>query len=94
MAETLEILPGFSVPVARTGHLIALKLLARDDRQRPQDFDDLQALLREAGDQDLREAREALQLIGERGYHRGRKLIESLDQLLSDRFLPPSASPL
>jgi hypothetical protein len=36
------------VPVARIGHLMALKVLARDDRRRPQDFDDLRALRREA----------------------------------------------
>jgi hypothetical protein len=34
-AEMLEILPGLSVPVARTGHLIAVKLLARNDDSRP-----------------------------------------------------------
>ena len=30
-AETLEILPGLKIPVARIPHLIALKVLARDD---------------------------------------------------------------
>ena len=36
-ADPLEVLPNLAVPVARTGHLIALKLRARDDEQRPQD---------------------------------------------------------
>lgn len=36
-AEPLEVLPGVTVPVARTGHLVALKLLSREDRTRPQD---------------------------------------------------------
>jgi predicted nucleotidyltransferase len=36
-AERLPILGELEVPVARTGHLMALKLLARDDRLRPQD---------------------------------------------------------
>jgi hypothetical protein len=31
LAGPLEVLPGFVVPVAAVGHLIALKLLARDD---------------------------------------------------------------
>jgi predicted nucleotidyltransferase len=83
MAEPLEILPGLSLPVARIGHLIALKLLARDDRQRPQDLDDLHALLKEAGPYDLAEAREALHLIGERGYNRGKDLGAEFDRLLS-----------
>ena len=34
-AEELEVLPDLVLPVARTGHLIAMKLLARDDRNRP-----------------------------------------------------------
>lgn len=83
LAEPLEILPGLSLPVARIGHLMALKLLARDDRQRPQDFDDLLALRKEAGPEDLAEAREALQLISERGYNRGKDLVTEFDRLLS-----------
>jgi predicted nucleotidyltransferase len=43
-AEPLEIFPGVTAPVAQIGHLIALKLLARDDRTRPQDAVDLRAL--------------------------------------------------
>lgn len=43
-AEVLEILPGVSMPVATAGHLVALKLLARDDETRPQDAADLLAL--------------------------------------------------
>jgi predicted nucleotidyltransferase len=82
-AETLDILPGFRVPVARIGHLMALKILARDDRERPQDYDDLQALLLEAGPADLEDARKALQLIEQRGYQRGKQLLEELARLRS-----------
>ena len=85
-AEELEIAAGITLPVAITGHLIALKLLARDDRHRPQDFDDLRALLREASLEDLGLAREALKLIIERGYNRGRSdLLEQLGELVEDR---------
>jgi predicted nucleotidyltransferase len=80
-AETLDILPGFRVPVARIGHLMALKILARDDRQRPQDFDDLRALLLEAEPRDLEDAQAALQLIEERGYQRGKQLLEELAKI-------------
>jgi predicted nucleotidyltransferase len=73
-AEPIEVLPGLRVPVARIGHLIALKLLARDDRQRPQDADDLAALRRVADASEIDRARFAVRLIGERGFHRGRDL--------------------
>ena len=42
-AEPTEIVPGLTLPIATTGHLIALKLLARDDQSRPQDLADLRA---------------------------------------------------
>lgn len=42
-ADTIAAVPGFSVPVARLGHLVALKVLARDDRTRPHDRVDLAA---------------------------------------------------
>lgn len=81
-ADMLEIVPGLRAPVATIGHLMALKVLARDDRQRPQDFDDLRALLEEADPQDLEEARAALRLIKERGYQRGRELLPELEQIV------------
>ncbi|MBV9947004.1 MAG: nucleotidyl transferase AbiEii/AbiGii toxin family protein [Myxococcales bacterium] len=81
-AEVIEVLPGLHVPVARLGHLIALKLLARDDRRRPQDFDDLRSLLREASGSDLEDARKAASAIEARGYHRQRRLTEALEALL------------
>lgn len=80
-AETLEVLPEFYVPVAATGHLIAMKLLARDDRSRPADYDDLQSLVTGANEEDLSLAREAIELIAERGYARGRDLAGDLDGL-------------
>ncbi|HEX3343598.1 MAG TPA: nucleotidyl transferase AbiEii/AbiGii toxin family protein [Polyangiaceae bacterium] len=81
-AERMEILPGLTVPVARIGHLLALKVLARDDRRRPQDLDDLRALLREAEEADVAEARTALTLIEARGFQRERRLREAFEQLL------------
>lgn len=81
-AEEIELVPGLSVPVARTGDLVALKALARNDRDRPQDLDDIRALLREATPEDVDEAREAVRLIEERGFARGRKLSAELEDLL------------
>ena len=73
-ARPEKVFPGLDVRVATVGHLIALKVLARDDRRRPQDAADLRALLVVANADELVRAREALFLIRARGYHRGRAL--------------------
>ena len=83
-AETLEVVPGLTIPVALTGHLIALKVLSRDDRTRPQDVSDLRALLARATPEELTRAREALRLIQSRGFHRGRELMAMLDALIAE----------
>lgn len=83
-AERLEIVAGLVVPVARAGHLIALKLLARDDRVRPQDYDDLVALLRHCDDDEVARARSAIERIDEIGGARGRNLALALDELLRE----------
>jgi hypothetical protein len=80
-SEALEILPGLTLPVARTSHLIALKVLSRDDVRRPTDLADLRSLIPRASPADLEEARRLLSLISERGYHRDRDLLSSLQQL-------------
>ena len=82
-AEPIELVEGLTVPVARLGHLVALKLLSRDDRQRPQDLADLRMLLTRATPTDLTLAREALATITQRGFHRGRELLADLEALLS-----------
>ncbi len=68
---------------ARAGHLVALKAVARNDRDRPQDLDDVRALLREATRVDLEDARRAARWIEERGYSRGSRLSEELEELLA-----------
>ena len=78
-AEPIEVVPAFLAPVAQLGHLIALKVLARDDRTRPQDRVDLAALLSRADDAALSEARESLALITRRGFQRGRDLLAALE---------------
>lgn len=84
VAEDLEVLPQLSVSVAKIGHLIALKVLARDDRRRPQDADDIRALLLEATDRDRDDARRAVALIETRGFHRERPLSALLEQAFDD----------
>jgi hypothetical protein len=80
-SEVLEILPGLRLPVARTSHLIALKVLSRDDVRRPTDLADLRSLIGRASPTDLQEAERLLSLITERGYHRDRDLLPSFQQL-------------
>ena len=83
-AEDVEIAPGLSLPIARVGHLIALKALARDDRHRPQDYDDLRALALVASHEELERARAAVQAIEALGFARGRRLSADLESLLLD----------
>jgi predicted nucleotidyltransferase len=60
MAETLEVFPGRRLKIARPGHLIAVKLLARSEA-RPQDAADLRSLLAVADDAELKLAAGAVE---------------------------------
>ena len=61
-AEPIDLLPHLRMGVAQTGHLIALKVLSRDDVKRPQDIADLRALLAVASSAELARARKSLSL--------------------------------
>ncbi len=93
-ADSLEVLPGHRLPVAKTGHLLALKLLAlRPDRlhERPQDQIDIRELLRVADDDEVQRARLAVRLISERGFDRGKDLERELDRQLREFRRPAGA---
>jgi hypothetical protein len=79
-ADMMEILPGLSLPVAKLGHLIALKVLS-EAPERPQDAGDLRALADGAQAADFDLARHALELIAARGYARGKRLLDELARL-------------
>ncbi len=83
-AEDLAVLEEVTVRVATRAHLIAMKVLARDDRHRPQDFDDLRALLADASKAELNTVREALALVESRGFNRGRSLSEDFARAIAD----------
>lgn len=83
-ADDVEVLPGLVLPVATIGHLIVMKLLARDDRRRPNDADDLRSLAAEATPADWEQALQAARLIHERGFDRERDLVELVDELRRD----------
>jgi len=82
-AEPISVFPDLMVSVAQVGHLIALKLLARDDETRPQDAIDLRALKGVATPDEIARARSAVGLIAERGFARRRDLVAALDALLT-----------
>jgi predicted nucleotidyltransferase len=87
-AEVLAIGPDLRVPVAAIGHLIALKVLSRDDAVRPLDRADLVALVRAARPSDIEQARAAVALIQRRGFQRDRDLPVELERFLQDSRPP------
>lgn len=76
--ERVPVFPRCTLPVARLHHLIALKVLARDDRARPQDAANLRQLIQAAQPSDLDAAQRAVALITSRGFNRGRDLDDAL----------------
>src|SRR5690349_15146597 len=82
-ATELEAFPGVMMPVASIGDLIAMKVLAHDEKRRPHDAVDLQALAIAAAPTDLEVARSAVEMIVARGFDRGRDLVALLEQALT-----------
>ncbi len=92
-AVPVEIVKGLSAPVARPGHLVALKVLARDDARRPQDLSDIRNLLPRMGKSERQRTERALRLISERGFHRKRDLLAIWASLLAEEKSSPSPKP-
>jgi hypothetical protein len=80
-AEVVEVFEGIRVPLATVSSLLAQKVLARDDVERPQDRVDIAKLLGVASDGDLAEAERLLLLVEARGFARQRDLIADLGRL-------------
>lgn len=80
-SQPLEVSQGVQLPVARIGHLAALKVLA-DQPDRPQDRADAIALLAAASPAERERARAGLERIERRGFHRRKDLQRSLRELL------------
>ena len=81
-AERLEVAPGLVVPVASTGHLVAMKLLALTS-DRPQDGVDLRALVSRLSPDDRARARAAVARIEDVGANRSKPLRADLEHWLS-----------
>ncbi|MFI5166247.1 MAG: nucleotidyl transferase AbiEii/AbiGii toxin family protein [Thermoanaerobaculales bacterium] len=84
-ASAIEVLPSLIVPVARAGHLLAFKVLSRDDEERPQDAADIRALLDSLSTEDARLAAETAALIQDRGYARSRNIVADVRAALASR---------
>lgn len=79
----VRIAEGTSIPIARIPHLIAMKVLS-ESPNRDQDRSDLRALIRVASSSELDEAKQAVALIEERGYHRDKDLQAALAAFVRD----------
>jgi hypothetical protein len=77
-AEMMIVMQDVAVPVVTSGHLFALKVLAG----RPKDLQDCQFLWRRMRPEDFQEARETLDLIAARGFHRGKDLNAEFARIL------------
>jgi len=82
-AEPLALTTDLALPVAREGHLIAMKVLS-DAPQRPQDRIDLVSLVQGASEDEIARAQAAVALIERRGFSRERDLRARLADLLRE----------
>lgn len=77
-STAVEVIVGHRLPVAAVGHLLALKVLSRDDRRRPNDRSDLASLVAVCDDRQWAIAEQSCALIVQRGFGRGRDLVAGL----------------
>lgn len=82
-AERIAVLPGIELPVALTGDLIALKLLAAGEPGREHDWRDLRALLKRSVPADRELARSGIAVLAREEPEKGRELTARLEKLLA-----------
>jgi hypothetical protein len=80
-AERIEVVSGLVVPIARSGHLVAMKLLALSP-DRPQDAADLRGLVKTLTPDERERAVDAVREIERIGAHRGKPLSEQISTWL------------
>ena len=85
----VEVGPGLSLPVAASGHLLAMKILSRVP-ERENDHPDVVRLCRSASEVERSRARDAVRLIADRGYDRGRDVVALLDEALAQFGAQPN----
>jgi len=79
-SSPLQVL-GVNVSVATVGHLVAMKLVSDDPERRPRDHQELVALASVADEREWQRAHEAIGLIQQRGFSRGRDLPAGLAEI-------------
>jgi hypothetical protein len=82
-AERMEVAAGVACPVARRGHLVAMKVLS-SGAQRPRDAQDLIELLRGISVEELALARAAARSIDAAGLHPKRSIAKDLEGVVSE----------
>jgi hypothetical protein len=82
-SSTIEIFPGLASQVASRSALIALKVLSANPQTRVKDIIDLQNLLVNAVPNEVAIARQLLDLITDRGFHRKKDLLADLDTYIA-----------
>lgn len=80
-AERIELGSGVVAPVGRVGHLIAMKLVSRDAKRRPNDQQDLVNLAKVADEEEWSRAESSIELVLARGFDRGRDLRAGLVEI-------------
>ncbi len=78
-SDPIEIFPNIILPVASRPSLIALKVLSANPETRRRDIDDLQNLITASKPDEVAAARNLVNLITERGYHRNKDLQKDLN---------------
>lgn len=79
-AEPIDVFENLQVAVASLPALLALKVLSVDPISRPQDVIDIKNLLAESNVDEQQETIRLLQLITDRGYHRGKNLMAEFER--------------
>ena len=74
-AIKIEVFPAVIVPIASLPHTLAMKILSQNDGDRLRDKIDIQMLLAKATSKEIKSTEDALALIQERGFNRGKNLL-------------------
>lgn len=83
-AEKIDVGSPFPIPVALRAHLIATKVLSRNETHRMKDTMDLVALTSLASDEEIESAKRYLQHITDHGFNRDKDLLCEFQQFLAE----------
>ena len=78
-AVVIEVFPNLPLPVANLSHTLAMKIVSENNSDRIRDRDDIRKLLCIATSDQIEFCKEALTLIEERGFNRGKNLKKAFE---------------